>query len=771
MTTIPSDWKDPLGSPLDFILVGAGAGGAPLAARLAERGYRVLVIEMGPRRPEKAERAVVEDTEVPLLHAESTEDDRHSLRFFVKHFDEDLDRSLDPKLHIPGDGETKDDHGVFYPRGQGVGGCTLHNAMITITGPSEDFDEIAEATGDESWRGERMRRYFERLERCNYAKPSLWSRLKTLLGFRDGWIDGRHGDRGWLETSLSDLRFLWADSRLLKVVFGGILGALKGGVEFLDELIKGALKGRAFPGLDPNHWQTIRESQQGVARIPCAVTSTGERSGPRQRLLGLMSEGSVHKDRLHLLDGTFVTKVLLARNADEEAVGHLVAKARAVGVQCLRRPAVYEADPHAMPLAAGWESESFPIYCRREVILCGGAFNTPQLLMLSGIGPQSHLTEKGIEVKVKLEGVGKNLQDRYEVPVTANVKGGFRSLDGMKLTSKRDDDPQLNRWKNSAGQPAFRRGLYGTNGGLIGVFARSGEEDQYPDLFIFALAGFFPGFHVGWSKPVALLGFDRSLGKQKVDAGQIENWLKNEPRKTITWLILKARTRNFGGEVLLNSNSPFQRPAITFRSFPGAPDDALDRNVGEPDKSLFDDVSLRSEDKDLEALHFGVQLVRDFIEKTKPGTIESYGLPNYAPFKGNLRKYIKHVAWGHHACGTCRIGTDELAVVDSRFRVHGVQGLRVVDASIFPRVPGFFIAANIYMIAEKAADVLAEDHPLEPTTLPPEVKSALCLDPILLSSSAAEARRVFPAELESRETTLILERRRLAGLTQREGKQ
>src|SRR6516164_10918521 len=123
MTTIPEDWKAPDRTPLDFIVVGAGAGGAPLAARLVERGYTVLVVEMGPEKPPKPEGAVVEDTEVPLLHSETTEDARHSLRFFVKHFDEDPAGSLDPKLYRPPNGSA-DDQGIFYPRAQGVGGCT-----------------------------------------------------------------------------------------------------------------------------------------------------------------------------------------------------------------------------------------------------------------------------------------------------------------------------------------------------------------------------------------------------------------------------------------------------------------------------------------------------------------------------------------------------------------------------------------------------------------------------------------------------------------------
>jgi choline dehydrogenase len=85
-----------------------------------------------------------------------------------------------------------------------------------------------------------------------------------------------------------------------------------------------------------------------------------------------------------------------------------------------------------------------------------------------------------------------------------------------------------------------------------------------------------------------------------------------------------------------------------------------------------------------------------------------------------------------------------------------------VDASIFPHIPGFFIVTNVYMIAEKAADVLTEDHPLE--ELPSEAKEARLLDPVLPSSAASEARRVYPKEMEAKEAKLIAKRRKAAGL-------
>ncbi|HEY7425966.1 MAG TPA: GMC family oxidoreductase [Gemmataceae bacterium] len=744
MTTIPDDWKAPDRTPLDFIVVGTGAGGAPLAARLAERGYTVLVVEMGPETPPKLSDVNVEPTEVPLLHIESTEDERLSLRFFVKHFDDDPDGSLDPKVHLPNN-TRRDERGIFYPRAQGVGGCTIHNAMITVCGLSEDWDEIAEATEDESWRGERMRAYFQRVEQCHYARPTLWARLKGWLGFGTGWENGRHGFGGWLDTTMPDLRLLKRDRQLLKVVLAAALASIRAGVDRFGDLARAAFSGRALPSLDPNHWETMRQKGVGVSRIPCAITPQGERSSPRERLLSLKHSGSPAGERLHLLTGACVTELVLADDPVSPGAGERDARVCATGIRYLPREHVYEADPKAKVLEDDdWREQIITLHCRREVILSGGTFNTPQLLLLSGIGPADHLREHGIKPRVNLAGVGRNLQDRYEVPVIATITDRFRSLDGITLSSACGGDAELRRWIATPGQAAYRRGFYATNGGLVGIFLRSGQEDTGPDLIVLALAANFPGYSVGYSRPEALN----------------PTCPKDPPsyHRKLTWLILKARTRHHDGYVRLQSGHPFQRPEINFCSFPRASDASL-----EPTDGQFP----ASADQDLEALCQGVGFVRSILEIGRDnGTIQSYSLPGFECFNNNHRKWIKHVAWGHHACGTCRIGAedDELAVLDSRFRVRGVQGLRVVDASIFPRIPGFFIAANIYMIAEKAADVITEDHPLSPKQLPAGAAEALKRDPVLPSSAVFEARRLYPADMEAVEAELIASRRRRAGL-------
>ena len=753
MADIRPEWTDPARTPIDFIIVGAGAGGAPLAARLAERGYTVLVTEMGPKQPPKPTDAVVENTEVPLLHPEVTEDPRHALRFFVKHFDTDPTGSHDPKQYVPPQNSTaihpEDEHGIFYPRAQGVGGCTVHNAMITVSGPSEDWDQITEATGDESWRGERMRSYFERVEHCHYNKPSRIRRfLKKYLRVPTGWEDDRHGKRGWLNTTVADLGLLFRDWRLLKVVAGAAFGALRAGVETLRNLLRWAwLTDKSFPNLDPNHWRRMRTGGEGLLRIPCAISPDGTRSDPRARLFAVLADPH-HGPRVQLLTGVCVTGIEFKTDVPAATVGGVQTTLQAIGVRCVPQEHVYEADPAARTVD-GWEGKQVRLYCRREVLLCGGAFNTPQLLMLSGIGCQKHLTEQGIETRVNVPGVGQNLQDRYEVPVVATVTGAFESLAGLGTTSHGkvgEDDPHLKRWREQPRHSAAERGVYSTNGGLIGILKRSNQEDSVPDLFIFALAGYFPGYHVGYSKPAA---FVRQLTPAEAaktlppeEQAAQDAKAAATPKRTVTWLILKSRTRHHGGEVRLRSTSPFRRPDINFRSFP-----------------------LGTSDKDALALADGIAFIEEFLESGKrKGIIESYGCPGLSdpPFSGDRSKWVRSIAWGHHACGTCRIGSDadDDAVLDSRFHVRGVQGLRVVDACVFPRIPGIFIVTNVYMVAEKAADVLTEDHPL--TNLPPECRAALADEPVMRSRPEYEERRVYPKELEAAEAALVWQRREAA---------
>ena len=164
-----------------------------------------------------------------------------------------------------------------------------------------------------------------------------------------------------------------------------------------------------------------------------------------------------------------------------------------------------------------------------------------------------------------------------------------------------------------------------------------------------------------------------------------------EERNCLTWAVLKAHTNNRAGSVTLRSSDPRDTPQIDFAYF----------EEGTPDH-----------DEDLNAVVEGLKFVRKLCEPLiRNGLIAREETPgSNLETDDQLRGYVRAHAWGHHASCSCPIGEPEAGgVLDSAFRVHGTQGLRVVDASIFPRIPGFFLACPVYMIGEKAADVILSD--------------------------------------------------------------
>jgi choline dehydrogenase len=154
---------------------------------------------------------------------------------------------------------------------------------------------------------------------------------------------------------------------------------------------------------------------------------------------------------------------------------------------------------------------------------------------------------------------------------------------------------------------------------------------------------------------------------------------------------LKAHTRNRAGVVTLRSGDPTEPPCVDFRHF----DPTDDPNAA-----------------DLEAMVAGIRFARQLAEPlVRSGSIAAEEVPGPdVQTDPELAQFVRDRAWGHHACGTCAIGRlNQRGVLGSDFRVHGTCGLRVVDASVFPRIPGYFIACAVYMIAEKAADVILAD--------------------------------------------------------------
>ncbi len=596
-------------APIEYIVIGSGAGGGPVAANLAKAGHKVLLIEAGGTTDGPV-------YSVPAFSALATEDPDMRWDYFVRHYADDAQQRRDSKFLPQHDG-------VWYPRAGTLGGCTAHNAMITVYPHASDWDHIASVTGDVSWNSTAMRGYFERLERCRYRRPPL--------------IPGRnptgHGFNGWLTTEEADPRLLLRDEKLEKIALAAVNTV---GLANVAELF---FRGR----LDPNDWQMDRSGFEGLVNIPLA-TRDGRRNGTRELI---QATARALPNNLVVKTGALVTRVLFDGK-------------RAIGVEYLDAPRVYRADPRAPALGPEPAPRRRAI-ATREVIVCAGAFNSPQILLLSGIGPRAQLARFGIPVVADLPGVGENLQDRYEIAVVTKMRDDFALLKGCSFLPPEPGapiDPCYAEWLTG-------KGVYTTNGAVVAIVRRSAPSRPDPDLFIFGLPSLFRGYFPGYSNAV------------------------RTDKDKFTWAILKAHTRNTAGTVRLRSADPRDTPLIDFHYFEEGNDP-----TGE----------------DLQSVVNGVAFVRAMNHRLygfRP-IAEAEIVPGPA---ADIARFVRNEAWGHHASCSNRMGpaSDRMAVVDSRFRVHGTEGLRVVDASVFPRIPGFFIVTPIYMVGEKASDVILAD--------------------------------------------------------------
>jgi choline dehydrogenase len=633
----------------DYIVVGSGPGGGPLASNLAQKGYSVLLLEAGLDDMYQSP-----DYQVPLLTAAAApEDPRLEWEYFVRHYSDLAQQEKDDKMQFATDGTPL---GIFYPRAGTLGGCGSHHFLLAVKPHDSDWDHIAGVTMDSSWSSENMTKYWQQLERNQYG-----SFMVTGPG---------HGYNGWLGTQVFDPAYILKQDPL--IVRNLLAAALQFRSHWSKASLMAALNGdfTAFlnaephkPGLltrDLNSGDPGRDDREGLFSVPFSISGNA-RSGPREFIAQTVGMGYP----LTVKTGALATRVLFERGHHR---GHR--PLTAVAVQYLDGTHLYKADPNAAPPGPSVLLKT--VRAKKEIILAGGTFNTPQLLKLSGVGPTAELKNFGIPVLLDVPGVGMNMQDRYEVGLVCVTNTNYSIFNNCTFGTT-PTDPCLAAWY--AGQ----EGAYNTAGTMGVVVKRSSTAERDPDLFMYAAPYNFTGYYRGYTQNIA------------PDYPNLRHF---------TWGVLKGHTRNTEGTVTLKSSNPLEPPQIDFRYFYEGT-----RAGG-------------AATKDLEAMADGVEFVRTVIEKTNQlmslngGTFTEI-LPgaNNVRTRDQIKQFIRDEAWGHHASGTAKIGADddEMAVLDSRFRVRGTRGLRVVDASAFPRIPGFFIVVPIYMLSEKAAEVILED--------------------------------------------------------------
>ena len=284
-----------------------------------------------------------------------------------------------------------------------------------------------------------------------------------------------------------------------------------------------------------------------------------------------------------------------------------------------------------------------------ETILAGGSINSPQLLMLSGIGPAAHLRECGIEVAHDLPGVGANLQDHLSVQVN------YETREGMSLNKA------LSGWRkylNGVRYVLSGSGPLSLGSSQAAAFIRTTPEASAPDIQISFRA---------WS-----FDFD-ATGNLK---------MHSYPGAQGAVILLHPKPR---GRITLDPAQPAQAPVLHF-NYLSAPEDEATMLRG-----------IRWMRRIAAVGPFGAAVVRE----RDPGA----RLQTDAELLAHVRAAATCV---YHPAGTCRMGVDDMAVVDPQLRVHGLAGLRVVDASIMPTMTSGNTNAPVMMIAERAADLILE---------------------------------------------------------------
>lgn len=292
--------------------------------------------------------------------------------------------------------------------------------------------------------------------------------------------------------------------------------------------------------------------------------------------------------------------------------------------------------------------------CAREVIMCAGVFGTPQILMLSGIGPSVQLHQHAIPVVADLAGLGENLHDHLEAHIQVETD--------QPVSLNRYLKPHLMLW---AGIQWFgwKGGPAAVNQCHVGAFLRSEPGITHPNVQFH----FFPIFFgANWIPNPAINGYRLGAGTMRPESR---------------------------GTVRLASNDPNAAPLI--------------------------DPNYLATDRDWREMIDAMKLGREVLAQAafKPfHRREDLPGPNVRSDE-QMKEFIRQDASSaYHPCGTARMGPDgdDRAVVDLALKVRGIEGLRIVDASVIPAVPSANINACVFMIAEKAADLILGNQPLEP---------------------------------------------------------
>ena len=378
--------------------------------------------------------------------------------------------------------------------------------------------------------------------------------------------------------------------------------------ELMFAPVAAAAANAGFPVTDDPH----AEHQEGATRLEHTIAHGRRASTARAYLRPARA-----RPNLRIYTRALTTRIILEHG-------------RAVGVEYVR------------------DGERETVRAAREVLLCGGSFNSPQILMLSGIGPADHLTAMGVAPRHDLPGVGANLGEHPNVTLAWGLEQRDSFVRFLRL-----DRATLGvaRWYLT------KTGPFANSGAAANMFLRSRPEAERPDvqLVCLALSNFSELWFPGLTTP-PLHQLNCRIGALHPES---RGWVK------------------------LRSANPADPPRILFNMF--------------------------AEKSDLDTMVRAVRMARDIyrqppLDKILTGEVfPGAAVSSDAAIADMIRANATHRS---HPVGTCAMGIDERAVVDAQLRVRGIDGLRVVDASVMPELPGGNTNVPTIMIAEKAADLI-----------------------------------------------------------------
>jgi choline dehydrogenase len=530
----------------DFIVVGAGSSGAPLAARLSENGkYQVALLEAGPADTNIWSR-------IPAGVVKILEQGKITRSYFTQPDSQMNDRK------------------IYWPRGWVVGGSSTVNGMIWVHGTPREYDLWA-ADGCPGWAYADLLPWFKKIE--SYARG-------------DAQFRGHSGP-----VTISQFKPV-------------------------DALPEAFLDSVAAAGVAP------RVQDYNAGGLGGSLMQFNTRNGVRCNTRMAYLDEALGRKNLTLLTDTLVSRVLLDRK-------------RATGVRAL---------------VAGKEVD---LFASREVILCGGAFNSPQLLELSGIGRKEVLAAAGVPLQHDLPSVGENLSEHVYSPIMFRAKPEVSW--NRQLNSTVGQAKLALRWATRRDGPMSSVTI------TAQAFAASQAGGKNAELKIQVQQVSSPG--------------NRGAGKIKLDEFD---------GITIASFQIRPRSR---GTSHIASRDPSADPVM------------FSRHLTHPDDIAACLLALK-----LSRTVAAAGPLSNFIEQEErpgPKQVSDEALVAYLRATG---------ATAYHPVGTCRIGVDAAqSVVDPELRVHGVQGLRVADASVMPSIAATNTNAICIVIGERAADFILQN--------------------------------------------------------------